>query len=229
MELKHYTYLIILISTLAVPLALSFEKNIQYYKKLKYILPAILFTSAVFIMWDISFTKSKIWGFNAAYLLGKDLFGLPVEEWLFFIVIPYSCVFIYEVLKFYLKKHEYANSFLAFSVFLIIGFGLLSLFFRSKEYAFTTFIFSSVYLAFIVIRNRFKPHITKFFFAYFVSLVPFTIVDGILTSLPVVEYHDQYLMNIHIFSIPIEDFFYFFLLLLMVTTIYEYLKERKFY
>jgi len=65
--------------------------------------------------------------------------------------------------------------------------------------------------------------------AYFVSLVPFIVVDGILTSLPVVEYSDQYIMNIHLFTIPVEDFSYFFLLFLMVTTIYEYLKESKYY
>jgi len=229
MELKNYTYLIILISTIAVPLALSFEKNIQYYKKLKYILPAIVVAGAVFVMWDISFTKSRIWGFNPDYLIGKNIFSLPVEEWLFFLVIPYSCVFIYEVLKFYLKKHEYANPFLIFSLSLIVGFGLLSYFFRYQSYTFLTFLFSSIYLAYTVFRNRFKTHITKFFFAYFVSLVPFIIVDGILTSLPVVEYSDQYIMNIHLFTIPVEDFSYFFLLFLMVTTIYEYLKESKFY
>lgn len=229
MDLKNYTYLFILLGTIAVPIALSFDQKIQYYKKLKYLVPAIIITAAVFIMWDISFTKSRIWGFNPEFLIGKDVTRLPIEEWLFFFVIPYSCVFIYEVLKFYLKKYEYPNAFLAFSLVLIVAFGLISYFFRYQGYTFLTFLFSCIYLTYTVFRNRFKPHITKFYFAYFVSLVPFVIVNGLLTGLPVVEYNNQFITNIRLFTIPVEDFSYFFLMLLMVTTIYEYLKEAKYF
>ncbi len=229
MEFKNFTYLLLLIASIAVPLALSFDKNVQYYKNLKYILPAILVTAAIFIVWDIKFTAAQVWSFNPEYTIGKDFMGMPIEEWLFFIVVPYSCVFIYEVLKFYLKKYEYANPFLAFSLFLMVGFALISYFFSHQAYTFMTFLFSAVYLGHTVFRNKFKPYITKFYFAYFVSLLPFLIVNGILTSLPVVEYNSVHILNIRIINIPIEDFSYLFLLLLMVTTIYETLKESKYY
>lgn len=229
MELKNYTYLILMIVTIAAPLALSFDKNVQYYKKLKYILPAILLTGVIFIVWDINFTRSRVWGFNSEYLIGKDILNLPLEEWLFFLAVPYSTVFIYEVLKFYLKKYEFANPFLALSLVLIVGFALIAYFFRHQAYTFLTFLFACVYLTYTVFRNKFKPHITKFYFAYVVSLVPFLIVNGILTSLPVVEYNSLHILNIRILNIPIEDFAYFFLLLLMVTSIYEFLKESKYY
>lgn len=229
MEFKNFTYLLLLVATIAVPLFLSFDKKVQYYKNLKYILPAILITAALFWIWDIKFTKGGVWSFNPAYTLGKQYLGLPIEEWLFFIVVPYSCTFIYEVLKYYLKDYEYANPFLAFSLLLIVAFGLLAYFFRQQVYTFVTFLFSTIYLAYTVFRNKFKPHITKFYFAYFVSLVPFLIVNGILTSLPVVEYHPATIFNIRIFHIPVEDFSYFFLMMLMVTTIYENLKESKYF
>ncbi len=229
MELKNYTYLILMFATIAFPLALSFDKNVQYFKKLKYILPAIFIAGAIFIVWDINFTRSMVWGFNPDYLIGKDMLSLPIEEWLFFLVVPYSTVFIYEVLKFYLKKYEYANPFLVLSLFLIVGFALIAYFFRHQAYTFLTFLFSSVYLTYTVFRNQFKQHITKFYFAYFVSLVPFIIVNGVLTSLPVVEYNSLHIMNIRIINIPVEDFSYFFLMFLMVITIYEFLKERRYY
>ncbi len=229
MEFKNYTYLLLLIASIAVPLALSFDKNVQYYKNLKYILPAILLTAAIFWVWDIKFTAAQIWSFNPEYTIGKNFMGMPIEEWLFFIVVPYSCVFIYEVLKFYLKKYEYANPFLVLSLILIVGFALISYFFRHQAYTFLTFLFSTVYLGYTVFRNRFKPHITKFYFAYFVSLLPFLVVNGILTSLPVVEYNSAHILNIRILNIPVEDFSYLFLMLLMVTTIYETLKESKYY
>jgi lycopene cyclase domain-containing protein len=229
MEFKNFTYLILMLASVAVPLALSFDKNVQYYKNLKYIFPAIFVTGTIFILWDINFTRQRIWGFNPEYLIGIDLKGLPIEEWLFFLVIPYSCVFIYEVLKFYLKKYEFANPFLAFSLILIVGFGLIAYLFRHQAYTFLSFLFSTVYLTYTVFRNQFKQHITKFYFSYFVSLLPFVIVNGILTSMPVVEYSSLHIMNIRFINIPLEDFSYFFLMHLMVTTIYEYIKERRFY
>jgi lycopene cyclase domain-containing protein len=229
MEFKNFTYLILMLASVAVPLVLSFDKNVRYYKNLKYIFPAIFVTGTIFILWDINFTRQRIWGFNSEYLIGIDLKGLPIEEWLFFLVIPYSCVFIYEVLKFYLKKYEFANPFLVFSLVLIVGFGLIAFLFRHQAYTFLTFLFSTVYLTYTVFRNQFKQHITKFYFSYFVSLLPFVIVNGILTSMPVVEYSSQHIMNIRFINIPLEDFSYFFLMHLMVTTIYEYIKERRFY
>lgn len=229
MELKNYTYLIILIASVAIPLALSFDSKVQFYKKLKYILPAILFTAAIFIAWDIRFTAANIWSFNPDYVIGKELKGMPIEEWMFFFAIPYSCMFIYEVLKVYLAKYEFPNPFLVLSLILIVVFGLISYLFRNQAYTFVTFLFSAIYLAYTVFRNKFKPHITKFYFSYFVSLIPFFIVNGILTGLPVVEYNPAEILNIRIFSIPIEDFSYLFLMLLMVSTIAELLKESNYY
>ena len=229
MEFKNFTYLILLVASVSVPLALSFDKKVQYYKNLKYILPAILLTAAVFLMWDINFTEAKIWGFHPEYNIGIHYLGLPIEEWLFFLVIPYACVFIYEVLKVYLARFEFANHFLIFSLLLMVGFALISYFFRQQIYTFFTFLLSAIYLGYTVFRNRFKQHITKFYFAYFVSLVPFIIVNGVLTSLPVVEYNSLHILNIRLINIPVEDFSYFFLMLLMVITIYEFLKERRYY
>lgn len=229
MELKNFTYLIVLLAALAVPLSLSFDKKVRYYKNLKYIFPAILITAAIFWIWDIKFTLAGVWSFNPKYILGSQIKGMPVEEWLFFIFIPYSCVFIYEVLKYYLKNYEYARLFQIFSLVLIVGFGLISYFFRQQAYTYMTFLFSAIYLTYTILRNRFKPHLTKFYFSYFVSILPFLVVNGILTTLPVVEYNPAHILNIRILNIPAEDFSYLFLMLLMVTTIYETLKEVKYY
>lgn len=229
MEFKNFTYLILLVGSIAVPLFLSFDKKVHYYKNLKYIGPAILVTAFIFWVWDIRFVEAQIWSFNTEYTIGPELKGMPIEEWLFFIVVPYCCLFIYEVLKFYLKKYEYAYGFRLFSLFLIVGFALISYFFRHQSYTFLTFLFSAVYLSYILIRNKFKPHITKFYFAFFVSLIPFMVVNGILTSLPVVKYNPAHIMNLRILNIPFEDFSYLFLMLLMVTSIYETLKDSRYY
>lgn len=229
MEFKNFTYLILMIASISVPLAQSFQKKKQYNKKIKYIIPAILVTAAFFLIWDIYFTEAKIWSFNSEYTIGKNIKGLPIEEWLFFLVVPYCCIFIYEIVKVDLEKFEFPNFFTAVSLILIFGFGLISYFYRQHLYTFLAFLLPSVYLGYTVFRNQFKHHITKFYISYFISLIPLLIVYGILASLPLVEYNTAHILNIRLLNIPVEDFTYFFLMLLMAITIYERLKEGKYY
>ena len=94
-----YLYLDLLV--IAFPLLLSFDKKVAYFKTWKYLFPAILIIGAFFVLWDMQFTRMNIWSFNQKYLLGIYMYNLPIEEVLFFIVVPFSCVFIYEVLKAY--------------------------------------------------------------------------------------------------------------------------------
>jgi len=229
MELNQFTYLIILLASIAAPIGLSFDKRVQFYKNFKYIFPSILITAIFFWIWDIRFTSNQIWSFNPKYVMGADILGMPIEEWLFFMVIPYCCMFIYEVLKFYLKDYEYPEFFKRISWFLVGLFALISYLYREQGYTLITFLFSTIFLAYTIIRNKFTRYFTKFYFAYLVSLIPFLIVNGILTSLPVVEYNSTHIINFRVITIPIEDFSYLFLLLLMAITIYEALKESKYY
>ena len=45
-----------------------------------------------------------VWGFNEAHLTGIGCLGLPIEEWLFFITVPYACVFTYACFKKYIPQ-----------------------------------------------------------------------------------------------------------------------------
>ena len=229
MELQHFTYAGLLLLVLLVPLVLSFDKKVHFYTRWKYLFPAIIITGVIFIFWDIKFTETGIWSFNPSYTIGIDIKGLPLEEWLFFVVIPYACLFIYEVLKSYLPKLEYNNSLSTISLVLIVLFAAVSFLHRTQFYTFFNFLFAAVYLGYTIFRNRFKQHLTKFYGMYLISLTPFLLINGILTSFPVVEYNPVHILGIRIFSIPIEDFGYLFLLLLMNTTIYETLKTQKYF
>jgi lycopene cyclase domain-containing protein len=227
MEFRNFTYLLLMLATLAGPLAFSFENQVQFYKKVKFLLPAILFSGVIFILWDLRFEELGIWSFNPDYVLGIYILNLPLEEWMFFFIIPYSCVFIYEVLNVKLAHFEKPTVFLAISLVLVVAFALVAYFARQKLYTFFTFFLLTIYFGYTIFRNRFKQHYTKFYLAWLISLVPFLIVNGILTALPVVEYDDMHNLGIRIFTIPVEDFFYFFLLLLMNVTIYEYMKNQR--
>ncbi len=227
MEFRNFTYLLLMLATIAVPLALSFEKEVRFYTKVKFLFPAILFSGAIFILWDLRFEELGIWSFNPRYITGIYILNLPVEEWLFFFVIPYTSVFVYEVLNLKLAKFEKPNLFLAVSLVLLAGFAIVTYTARQHLYTFFNFFLLTIYFGYTIFRNRFKPHYTKFYLTWLILLIPFLIVNGLLTALPVVEYMDEHTLGIRIFTIPLEDFFYFFLLLLMNLTIYEYMKKQR--
>ncbi|MGQ7868151.1 lycopene cyclase domain-containing protein [Sunxiuqinia sp. sy24] len=229
MDLKHFTYAGLLLGTLAIPLALSFDKKVHFWTKWKYLFPAILIAAILFIYWDIQFTTAGIWSFNHDYVLGYFYKGLPLEEWLFFLIVPYACLFIYEVLKAYFQTYEFPRVFAAVSLGLIVLFGLLSFYHQNQLYTFFNFLFAAVYLSYTIFRNRFKQHLSKFYFTYLITLLPFLLINGVLTAIPVVQYSSDHILNIRVLTIPVEDFGYLFLLLLMNTTIYETLKEQKYY
>src|SRR5687768_13787782 len=99
-----YIYLYLNLFTIFFPFVLSFDKRVQFYKNWPFLFPAIIVNALIFIAWDSTFTRIGVWGFNPGYLLGIYLFGLPLEEILFFITVPYACVFIYETLNAYISK-----------------------------------------------------------------------------------------------------------------------------
>jgi lycopene cyclase domain-containing protein len=176
-------------------------------------------------VWDVIFTSKGVWSFNRDYLIGLFFLQLPIEEWLFFITVPYSCVFIYEALNYYIKK-DYLKKY-AFVITLVLVGIMLSVAFLhiNKLYTSVTLIFASTFLLFhwFLFKDR---YLGRFYMAYLVHLIPFFIVNGILTRLPVVIYNNAENLGIRLYTIPIEDTMYSLLLLLMNITFYEWLKGK---
>ncbi|MBC5994598.1 lycopene cyclase domain-containing protein [Pontibacter cellulosilyticus] len=221
-----YLYLYLNICTIAFPLILSFDKKVAFYKGWYALWPAILANALFFIIWDIMFTQAGVWGFNEAYLTGLYLFGLPIEEILFFITVPYACVFIYDVLKAYVNKdllQPYAKT-IAF--FLIIILPVIAIFNMSRVYTSITFVLLTLTLL-LHIKYFDTRYLGRFFMGYLVHLVPFLLVNGVLTYLPIVWYNNAYNLGIRIISIPVEDTMYSMLMLLVTISIYEGIKQRK--
>src|SRR4249919_1151881 len=95
-------YLTVDLLTLAVPLIFSFHPKIGFYKTWKALFTAILCVALPFLILDSIFTAHGVWNFNPAYITGTFLLNLPLEEILFFICIPFSCLFTWYCMdKFY--------------------------------------------------------------------------------------------------------------------------------
>lgn len=222
--MKQYTYLLINFFSILIPFLFSFERRIFFFKKMRALLPALIITGAFFIIWDHFMTVWSVWGFNNEYLIGYYLWDLPIEEWLFFFTIPYSCVFIYESLNFLIKKDSLLKYSKNISGTLSVILMIVVLFNTEKLYTAIKLTLTVFMLVYVLIENF--DFMGKFYRAYFVSLIPFFIVNGILTALPVVTYNDSENLGIRIGTIPVEDTVYTLLLLLMNICLYEYFKNR---
>ena len=219
-------YFYVLLGSIVFPFLLSFDKKISFYKKWKFLFPAIFLVAIVFIAWDVYFVKNGVWGFNKAYLSGLYVFNLPIEEVLFFVIIPYCCLFIYEVVKGYFPNTNFKKTATYFSFFFGSIAVFLALFFLENSYT-----LSACSLAAILTLYAFKYFKNFSFFvpSYIISIFPFFLVNGVLTGMtttkPIVWYSEMEIIGLRILTIPIEDFFYGYSLLLGVAILYEKTKH----
>jgi lycopene cyclase domain-containing protein len=224
---KHYTYLLINFLTLFFPVILSFDKRVKFFRSWKFILPGLLITGLIFLIWDLLFTVYDVWSFNPDYLIGVYFLDLPLEEILFFITVPFACLFIYECLNYYLKKDLLAGLSTAISAVWLIFSAVMLLLFYDRVYSLITFGLLLFLSGLVLIRRNEYPYLSRFYFAFFVSLVPFYIVNGILTGIPVVMYNDAENSGFRVGTIPFEDHFYSLSLLLMNVMFFEYFRKKQ--
>lgn len=225
-------YLLILILSASLPILLSFDKKVQFYRNWKVLFPSMIITGSIYLAADIVFAKQGIWGFNPSYHSGILLLGLPLEEWLFFIVIPYASVFIHYVVVYYFPKLVAGKKFIRiFSAILILL--LISVVALNYEKAYTVFNFSLLILVLIIALFDQSGLLNRYIFSFLFILIPFLIVNGILTgtfiSGEVVWYSDQAILGIRIFTIPIEDVGYAFSLILMNLLIITKLQKLSYF
>ncbi|MFL5730931.1 MAG: lycopene cyclase domain-containing protein [Cytophagaceae bacterium] len=224
--MKQYTYLFLHLATIFFPLLRSFEGKISYYTKWKHLFPGMAFTACLFIAWDICFTDMGIWSFNPDYVVGIFIAGLPLEEWMFFFTVPFSCMFIYEALNYYIREDYLQKYSEAISYVLMGSFILIAIINYSKWYTVTSM--SGAAISLMVHQLYFKNKLTgRFYVAYLVHLIPFFVINGMLTSIPVILYNNAENTGLRIGSIPVEDMAYSMILLLMNVSFYEYFKNRE--
>lgn len=228
MKNNQFLYLLINIGTILFPFIFSFDKKVYFKQYWNSYFKAILPIAGIFIVWDMIFTKFGVWGFNDFYHLPFTILGLPIEEVLFFITIPYACTFIYKSLKAYLdfKMHKlYNHMWLLLFVFSVV---IIYLNF-DKLYTSTTFFYSAI--LFLILYKKSNNNQPYYFWSYIISLLPFVLVNGVLTGMftsePVVWYNNIENLGIRFFTIPLDDFSYSFNLLVSVMLMVDFFENKK--
>ncbi len=225
-----YLYLLIDLAAISLPFVFSFHPKANFSKKWKFLWPSILLPATFFLIWDEWFTTMGVWGFNPEYLTGIYIFSLPLEEILFFICIPYACVFTYEAVGFFSKRDPLKKYERTITLTLIVGLVSAGLFSIGKWYTSVTFLLCAGYLAYLFIKKK-PPYLSKFYLSFLFILIPFFVVNGILTGtgIPgeIVWYNNAENLGIRMGTIPVEDTFYGMLLLLMNVVIFETLQQKE--
>lgn len=227
----NLTYLMINFFVVIIPFLFSFHPKLNFYKTWNAFFPAVILTGMLFIAADMYFTYLGVWGFNKSYLSGIRFFNIPIEEALFFLCIPYACVFTFFCLNIFFPKEINKKKEERFTLYFIVALAIAALFNIEKIYTSTTFLS----LAFVLALSSYVWKVEwlgKFYLVYAVLLIPFFISNGLLTGTglesPVVWYNNYQFMGIRILTIPVEDIFYGMELILINVLIYRYLLKRHY-
>ncbi|GAB5538014.1 MAG: hypothetical protein Salg2KO_01170 [Salibacteraceae bacterium] len=225
-----YHYLAINLLTIAYPLAQSYERRLRFLANWKAIFTAIAISGGIFLAWDELFTRLSVWGFNERFLTGFYIGELPIEEFGFFLTVPFACLFVYEVLNYYIPQDILGKYSRGIGWFWLLSTIILGVYFYPRLYTSTCLFFSAGVLSYVLFVV--KPNwLGRFFLTYMVCLIPMAFVNGWLTGgftdEPIVWYNDSENMGIRLGSIPFEDFIYQLAYLLLVVTIYNRNRKRE--
>ena len=92
-------YLLLLAACVVVTAPLELFLGVRVYRQARRLALTLLSTGAVFVAWDLIGARLGHWGYNPARIVGISLFGLPLEEYLFFVVVPLCGVMAYEAVR----------------------------------------------------------------------------------------------------------------------------------
>ncbi|WP_054836857.1 lycopene cyclase domain-containing protein [Metallosphaera hakonensis] len=190
----------------------------RHYKAL---LLSIIITAPIFLIWDFLATGIRSWSFNPKWVLGIYVIDLPIEEVLFFVVTPFATLLIYDFVQSKMKDHTLSsfsqrNMGIFALVLLILGF-----FASDHSYTFIDLIYASLSIFLVELFDKDLFTSRNYWVFLLLTYIPFLIFDYFLTSLPVVIYGHNSILNIRVFTIPIEDFIYSFSMMNIYTLFYR--------
>ncbi|MBN1656595.1 MAG: lycopene cyclase domain-containing protein [Deltaproteobacteria bacterium] len=218
-------YLIFNLLVFVPPFAFGLMKRFSFKRQFAPAFLSIFSVAPVLVIWDSLVTK-RHWWFNAEYVAEISILGLPYEEILFFLTVPFACLFTWDMVARRTLPKCHKGLSLIYLLLVIAGLSGIPIWFTGKEYTalalFSLAISSAVDL---VLRTRLlqQPR----FFAFLVLVIIFiTVFNGYLTARPVVLYDSQYQSDVRIITIPVEDYVYGIAHIVACTSFFEFFRTN---
>jgi lycopene cyclase domain-containing protein len=220
------TYLLLNVFILAAPLSLIFDKRTAYYRRMPALAFALAVVSSSYLIWDVVVTARGEWSFNQSYLTGLQVLNIPIEEMLFFVTVPFSCLFLYEVVLYAAKDTTFnLPDFAVWGAVIVLAVCGIAL--RPQGYTSKALLSCAFFLSAALVLDRPLLNSRRYWLWLAVCYIPFLIINSVLTALPVVEYNPAAIFGVRIFTIPIEDFFYNYAMLSFYLLFYRRRRERS--
>jgi lycopene cyclase domain-containing protein len=97
--MDRWQYFIVLVACLAITVPLEVFGD-GVYRQVWRAVRAILPVAAVFLLWDEVAIAAQVWMYNCAYITGVNIpLRMPIEEGLFFVVIPLCALLTYNAVS----------------------------------------------------------------------------------------------------------------------------------
>lgn len=224
-----FTYALILFFTVIICLIASFDRRIKFNQHFTAFLKAAIVVAIPFIAWDVYFAAKGVWWFNTDYTIGLNIAGLPLEEMLFFIFIPFSCVFTFYTIDKYYKWNALSgfNNIMVFVSVIVLS--VVALLNTDKIYTLVTAVVTIATLIYLHFIAR-SEWITKASVVFAILMLGFFPVNGILTGSfienPIVNYNPNDFLDIRMFTIPIEDAVYGYSQFLLVLYFFKQFQRK---
>jgi lycopene cyclase domain-containing protein len=103
--MRHLTYLAVLAGCLGGACWLEPVLRVHVFRRWKRLLLTVVPVAAVFVLWDLGAIAAGHWTFDPAQTTGV-LFpgGLPLDEVLFFLVVPVCAILGFEAVRTVLRR-----------------------------------------------------------------------------------------------------------------------------
>ena len=104
-QLDHFQYLLLLVACLLITLPLEFVLGARVYRRAVGLAFAVIPVVIIFSVWDIVGILRDHWSYSPRFTTGvKLIFGMPIEELVFFVVVPLCGLLTYEAVGQVLRR-----------------------------------------------------------------------------------------------------------------------------
>jgi lycopene cyclase domain-containing protein len=97
--MRAWVYAGMLLFVLVATLPLELVLKTRVYARLRRLGAVLLCVAPPFVLWDVLATRAGHWSFDLTQTWGVEVIGLPVEELMFFVVVPIASIMTLEAVR----------------------------------------------------------------------------------------------------------------------------------
>ncbi len=221
----HFAYLLFDLLVVLGPAVLAQLPGSTGWRCQRLGLAALALGSVPWVVWDVLVAGAH-WDFDARYVMGPRVLGLPLEEWGFFVAVPFACLYTWErvVRGPPARDPRLAAAVWAGASLLLLG-PLIGLLGAPPYTALALGSTGAPFVADLLLGGRVFHNARAWVWLALVLGLTF-VFDNLLTGLPVVVYDPTAQLDVRLLTMPIEDLGFGMGHLGVVLVLYEAWRSR---